>query len=259
MLAFPQWGGTLPSTNTTMSKDLAFRYSVPRRPEGEALTFDEIKARFLKQLQEKDGNCVQSLINLAKVYAQTERYYEAFRCVERLIVLSDDPEKHAAYYLALGAFMEKRGDFQGAARFYRQAFGLEPCRTETWYFIHNNLGYSLNQLGHHDEAIPYLRHAIEIDPDRPNAYKNLGLAMEAMGRFAEAAGLFIAATQANAADPRSLAHLENMMASHPELEVDLPDLRYRLEACREAVKSSRAQQPDFPAIWARDRQKQKRE
>jgi tetratricopeptide (TPR) repeat protein len=232
---------------------------VPRRPEGDALTFDEIEARFLKQLQEKDGNCVQSLINLAKVYAQTGRHDEAFRCVERLIVLSDDPEKHAAYYLALGAFMEKLGDFQGAVRFYRQAFGLEPCRTETWYFIHNNLGYSLNQLGQHDDAIPYLRHAIEIDPARPNAYKNLGLAMEATDRFAEAAGLFIAATQANAADPRSLAHLENLISSHPELEVSLPDLRDRLDACREAVKMACAQQPELQAIWGRDRQNQERE
>lgn len=242
-----------------MNADLPFRYSVPQIPEGEALTFEEIEARFLKQLQENDGKCVQSLINLAKVYSQTGRHDEAFRCIERLIALSDDPEKHAAYYLALGAFMEKTGDFQGAVRFYRQAFGLEPCRTETWYFIHNNLGYSLNQLGEHDDAISYLRHAIEIDPVRPNAFKNLGLAMEAKGRFAEAAGLFIAATQANAADPRSLTHLEHLIASHPELETNLPDLRDRLEACREEVNIARAQQPDFPAIWKSDRKKQKLE
>lgn len=239
-----------------MSNDLAFRFSVPRIPEGEAITFDEIESRSLKQLQEKDGKCVQSLINLAQVYAQTGRHDEAFRCVERLIELSDDPEKHASYYLALGAFMEKLGDFQGAVRFYRQAFGLEPCRTETWYFIHNNLGYSLNQLGQHDDAISYLRHAIEIDPDRPNAFKNLGLALEAKSCFADAAGLFIAATQVNAADPRSLAHLENLMTAHPELEMDL---RNRLDACREAVRAARTQHPNFPAFWARDRQEQKRE
>jgi tetratricopeptide (TPR) repeat protein len=240
-----------------MSKDLIFRYHVQPRPEGEALTFEEIEQRFLKQFQEKDGKCVQSLTNLAIIYSQNGRYDEAISCVERMIALTDDLEKHGAHYLALGSFMEQLGDFQGAARFYRQALGMEPCRKETWYFIHNNLGYSLNQLGQYDDAIPYLRHAITIDPGRSNAYKNLGLAMEAKGEFAEATGLFIAATQVNASDPRSLAHLEHLMSAHPEVKVALPDLSSHLEACREAVIIARADQPDLAAIWAQDRKKQK--
>ena len=241
-----------------MDKNLDFRFSVPNIPKGEALTFDEIEERCLKQLQEKEGKCVQSLINLAKLYSQAKRHDEAFRCVERLIALSNDPEEHGGYYLALGGFMEQIHDYQGAAGFYRQALALEPCRNKTWYFIHNNLGYSLNQLEDYDGAIPYLRRAIEIDPGLPNAYKNLGLAFEAKGNFEEAAELFVAATRADASDPRSLAHLENLISSHPELEIDLPDLPDRLEACREAVKIARAQQPDLRAIWARDRQRQKR-
>jgi len=241
-----------------MDKNLDFHFSVPNIPQGEALTFDEIEERCLKQLQDKDGKCVQSLINLAKLYSQAKRYEQAFRCVERLIALSDDPEEHGGYYLALGGFMEQIRDYQGAVGFYRQALALEPCRNTTWYFIHNNLGYSLNQLEDYNGAIPYLRRAIEIDPKRPNAYKNLGLVFEAKGNFEEAAELFVAATRADASDSRSVAHLENLISSHPELEIDLPDLPTRLEACREAVKIARAQQPDLRAIWAKDRQRQKR-
>jgi tetratricopeptide (TPR) repeat protein len=241
-----------------VDRNLDFHFSVPKIPEGEALTFDEIEERCLEQLQKKEGKCVQSLINLAILYSQAKRHDEAFRCVKRLIALSDDPEEHGRYYLALGCFMEQIRDYQGAVGFYRQALALEPCRNKTWYFIHNNLGYSLNQLADYDGAIPYLRRAIEIDPGLPNAYKNLGLAFEAKGNFVEAAELFVAATRAGASDPRSLAHLENLISSHPELEIDLPDLPDRLKACREAVKIARDQQPDFRAIWARERQRQKR-
>jgi Flp pilus assembly protein TadD len=241
-----------------MSDDLQFSFSVPHLPEGEAVTFDEAEQRCLKQLQEKDGKCVQSLTNLTKIYSRVGRHDEAIGCIERLIALSDDPEEHGAHYLALGCFMEQMRDFPGAVKYYRQALGMEPCRKETWYFIHNNLGYSLNQLGQYDDAIPYLRHAIAIDPARPNAYKNLGLAMEAMGQFEDAAELFVAATQVDASDARSLAHLETLVSAHPELKVELADLPDRLEACREAVKVARAYQPDLAALWARDRNKQKR-
>jgi tetratricopeptide (TPR) repeat protein len=241
-----------------MNQNLEFRFSVRPIPEGEALTFDEIEERCLKQLKEKEGKCIQSLFNLAKIYSQAKRHDVAFRCVERLIALSNDPEEHGEYYLVLGCFMEQIRDYQGAVGFYCRALGLEPCRNRTWYFIHNNLGYSLNQLENYDRAIPYLRRAIEIDPGLPNAYKNLGLAFEAKGNFVEAAELFVAATQADASDSRSLAHLESLISSHPELEIDLPDLPTRLEACREAVKMARAQQPDLHVIWEKDRQRQKR-
>jgi tetratricopeptide (TPR) repeat protein len=157
-----------------MDQNLDFHFSIPKIPEGEALTFDEIEERCLKQLQEKEGKCIQSLINLAKLYSQAKRYDEAFQCVKRLIALSDDPEEHAAYYSALGGFMEQIHDYQGAVRFYRRALAVEPCGNRTWYFIHNNLGYSLNQLADYDGAILYLRRAIEIDPWLPNAYKNRG-------------------------------------------------------------------------------------
>jgi tetratricopeptide (TPR) repeat protein len=241
-----------------MNENLDFRFSIRRIPQGEALTFAELEARFLKELEAKGGKCVQSLLNLAKLYSGTKRHDEGFRYLERLLELSDDPEEHGGYYLALGCHMEQIHDYQEAVQFYRRALAMEPCRDKVWYYIHNNLGYSLIQLQDYDGAIPYLRRAVEIDPELPNAYKNLGLAFEAKGNLAEAAELFVAATQADASDPRSLAHLENLVASHPELEIEMPALPRRLKACREAVKVACTHQPDLRAIWERDRERQGR-
>ncbi len=241
-----------------MDKPIDFHFSILEVPEGEALTWDEMEQRFLKQLDANGGKCVQSLLNLAKLYSCVKRIDEAFRYMERLIELSNDPEEHGGYYMALGCYMEEVRDYKGAVRFYRQALSMEPCRNGVWYYIHNNLGYSLIQLENVDEAIPYLRRAIEIDPRLPNAYKNLALALQAKGDVAEAAEVFIVATQVDAADSRSLKHLEELIASHPELEVDIPDLSSRVEACRKAVEIARAHQPDFRAAWLRDRQRQRK-
>ena len=116
---------------------------------------------------------------------------------------------------------------------------MEPCSTVPWYFIHNNLEYSLNQIKEYSSAIPYLRTAVEIDPGRPNAYKNLGLAYEALGNLEQAAELFITATQVNSADSRSPKHLISLVEAKPALEVDIPNLRERIEACEKAVEVAR--------------------
>jgi tetratricopeptide (TPR) repeat protein len=133
---------------------------------------------------------------------------------------------------------------------------MEPCAQGTWYFIHNNLGFSLNQVGEHEAAVPYLEVAVEIDPARPNAYKNLALSFQALGDVERAAELFIAATKADASDARSLAHLEVLVESHPALLVDVPSLSDALEACRKAVELAKAQRPDFDAHWDKVRKAQ---
>lgn len=79
----------------------------------------------------------------------------------------------------------------------------------------------------------------------------------ALGDVERAAELFVAATQADASDARSLAHLEALVEAHPALLVDVPSLSDVLEACRKAVELAREQQPDYDAHWAKVRQAQK--
>jgi tetratricopeptide (TPR) repeat protein len=239
-----------------VNKEIQFQFRVQDLPEGEALTETEMEQRLRDALTASGGKCVNTLWSLAVLYSETGHLDEAAGCIRNVIELTDELETHGSCYLALGQLEERRGDYEAAAKHYREALALEPCSTSNWYFIHNNLGFSLNQVGEHEAAVPYLEVAVEIDPARPNAYKNLALSFQALGDVERAAELFVAATKADASDARSLAHLEALAESHPALLVDVPGLADALKACRKAVELALAQQPDFDAHWAKVRRAQ---
>jgi Flp pilus assembly protein TadD len=111
--------------------------------------------------------------------------------------------------------------------------------------LRNNLGYCLNEMREHEAAVPHLEQALKIDHTRANAYKNLALSHQASGNLGRAAELFVAATRANAADPRSLHHLESLIQANPDLLVDMPGLQQDLEGCRYAVEEVRRQMPSL--------------
>jgi tetratricopeptide (TPR) repeat protein len=50
-------------------------------------------------------------------------------------------------------------------------------------------------IGDYANGASYCQKAIEIDPARHNAYKNLGISMEGMGSYIEAAQSYITATK----------------------------------------------------------------
>jgi tetratricopeptide (TPR) repeat protein len=174
------------------------------------------------------------------------RYEEAGRVFRMLAASCPDPGWRAGHFLRLGQVKEYLGRFEEAADAYRRALMLEPTDRELWYFIHNNLGYSLVQLGRHEQAEPVLRDALNIDPDRANAYKNLGLARCGLGDVAGAAHLFIEATRRVPTDPRSLAHLEELVETHPELRLEIPHILCEIEECRRLVEVA-TRKPDIAA------------
>lgn len=96
-------------------------------------------------------------------------------------------------------------------------------------FLHNNRGFCLNRLGRYRDAEKYCRKAIEINGDRHNAYKNLGVALQAQGKYAEAAASFLRAALMFPPDYRSIEHLEELLANHrKEVETQIPDIEERL-------------------------------
>jgi tetratricopeptide (TPR) repeat protein len=213
------------------------------------MTADEIERALLQQVEETEGSSKQALWDLAVFYSRTRRQVEAADCISRINAMTADREERASCTLAMGQLQEQLGDFGAAARYYETALESKPEVSDTCYWLNNNLGYSLLQLDRPREAIAYLEAAVTVDRGRPNAYKNLGLAHRLLGDFARAAECFVVATQVNAADPRSVRHLEELVEAHPGLLAEVPDLRERVAACRSAVERAASEQPDFAAHW----------
>jgi len=128
-----------------------------------------------------------------------------------------------------GAMREKEGDFVAAAVCYRQALSLKPTDERISYFSHNNLGYSLNQLGQYVDSEPFCRAAIKINPRRHNAHKNLGIALQGQGRLLEALESLMQAVELNPLDSRAGRHAFSLVSKHPELLEQRPAIRARLE------------------------------
>jgi tetratricopeptide (TPR) repeat protein len=219
-----------------MPEQWPFRFSLPPTADGgKPVTAEEAEQILLKQLETQERKEEDVLWDLAKLYSLTGRQILAFDCVQRLVEIAENAEKKAACHLAMGQLMEQMQDFGTAIQYYSQALTLEPVNNSTWYLIHNNLGYCLNHFGRHKEAEPYCRRAIEIDPQRHNAYKNLGVSLEGQGQHAQAAMSYVRAVQANASDPRALRHLEGLLEKYSEVRFQVPDLEQHYRACRMAV------------------------
>ena len=202
-----------------------------------------MEKRMLSALDKSGGRDVRVLWSLGAFYSQAGHYDQATACMQRIAELIEDPERQAACFLALGQIEEQKGDYRAAAMRYQSGIALETRDRRTAYFLRNNLGYCLNEMREHEAAMPHLEQALKINPTRANAYKNLALSHQGTGNLGRAAELFVAATRSNAADPRSLHHLESMIEANPELLVEVPGLQQDLDGCRFAVEEVRRQVP----------------
>src|SRR5216117_3276640 len=92
----------------------------------------------------------EALWERARLHSLKRQPGEAYGYLVRLMMLADSAEKKATCYLAMGQSMEQMRDYASAIIFYSRALALEPVNNDTWYFINNNLGYCLNQVGRYE-------------------------------------------------------------------------------------------------------------
>lgn len=97
----------------------------------------------------------------------------------------------ASAYFILGVFLQDKGEFDDAIKFYQKAITVDPSLTEAYY----NIAVAYQKKGQFDEAITYYQQAIELNPNHEKAYLNLGISLKEKGYYEEATNFFERALQ----------------------------------------------------------------
>jgi tetratricopeptide (TPR) repeat protein len=190
-------------------------------PDGEFVALENVERMYTAAVAALDSpaKVAAAMMELAVDCDRRGRLGVAEAYFRKAADLADTDPAKAYCFLNLGRLKEKADDYPGAIEWYAKAFWLEPGTDETWYFLHNNMGYCLNELGRHHEAEAYCRKAITIDPLRHNAWKNLGIALEGLGQHADAAAAWLEAATLCPEDGRAKQLLEKLAAERPEIGI----------------------------------------
>jgi tetratricopeptide (TPR) repeat protein len=143
--------------------------------------------------------------------------------LELMFKLAYLPHEYALYWAKKGGLMERDRNFSAAAEAYREGLEYDQDDPTLNFFLRNNLGYSLNQLGQFSEGESWCRKAIEFDRKRPNAHKNLGLSLQGQGKYIEAADSFRQAVRTWPPDFRAYNHLVELVKNQPDLGITHPE------------------------------------
>lgn len=193
----------------------------------------------LAKRHDDQDEITRSLRGLAEECIGRGYHRAAYDYFEKILPLVDVPSEKSNCLLRMALVMELSQEYELALDSYLRALQLPQKSKEVWYFVNNNAGYCLNKTGQHQEAERYCRDAIKIDPNRHNAYKNLGIALQNLGRLVEAAQNFMQATKLCPEDARALVHLKDLIAGHPEIFKEVPDLLELLHECHQRVQRNK--------------------
>jgi tetratricopeptide (TPR) repeat protein len=135
----------------------------------------------------------------------------------------------AKAYLARGEVAEAEEKWGLALEHYGIALSLLPKDTKTVYFLFNNASHCLNALELYSEGESYCRHAIEIDPTRPEAYRNLAVSRHGQGNLRGSALCLVEAIKIDPSDERAVQLLKQLLTDHPTLSLQCSQIARELE------------------------------
>lgn len=122
-------------------------------------------------------------IFISGLYSQAGRGKEAAAAAKSALANADSPEKNQIANITLASAYHSAGDYASAENTLRSILKEHPRNP----IALNNLGYFLvEQNKNLEEAVAFIRQAVEIDPTNPSYLDSLGWAYFKLGKLGEA-------------------------------------------------------------------------
>ncbi|MHC1599312.1 MAG: tetratricopeptide repeat protein [Candidatus Methanospirareceae archaeon] len=162
---------------------------------------DEIRGQiradnYLLEIIKEDYKRAELYMSLAISYLKLQdfgRGKEYFGKASKVRRELNDNRGMSVDYKRFGDFYAFKGEYDEAAKYYREAIRAYPGDAKD----HSNLGVLLKNLKRYDEAEEEYREAIRADPDYAAAHYNLGVLLSDLKRYGEAVKYYREAIRAD--------------------------------------------------------------
>ncbi len=151
------------------SKDLKRVYAGQLADSGKG---DEAVAQ-IKSLLKGDNDDRETWIALAQVESRLKRWKDAEEAIQKADAMSSSPDEKAYVAFILGSMYERQKKYEQAEETFRKVLATDASNAMAL----NYLGYMLADRGLRlDEAIGYIKRAVELDPQNGAYLDSLGWA-----------------------------------------------------------------------------------
>jgi len=135
-------------------------------------------------------------------------------------------QEQAEHYFHEGYRAQMKGDLEEAIAYYKKSIECFPTAE-----AHTFLGWTYSFQGDYEAAIRECHVAIEVDPDFGNPYNDIGAYLIELGRYEEAVPWLKKALQAKRYEPRHFPHfnLSRVYVKQGKIHEAIREIKQALE------------------------------
>ena len=146
-------------------------------------------------------------IALAQMYSRLKRWPDAEQAIEKATQLSKKADDKEYALFLHGSIYERQKKYDQAEQLFRQVLAIDSQNAMTL----NYLGYMMADHGSHvEEALSYIKRAVQLDPANGAYLDSLGWAYFKMGNYDMAEEQLRKASEHMASDPTVQEHLGDL-------------------------------------------------
>jgi tetratricopeptide (TPR) repeat protein len=149
----------------------------------------------------------QVYITLAQMYTRLRRFSDAEQALDKAEQLSTKPDDKEYIWFLRGSTFERAKRYPEAEQQFKKVLASDPDHASTL----NYLGYMLaDQNMKLDEALGYIKRAVDLDPSNGAYLDSLGWAYFRLGKYEQAEDNLLKASQKINTDPTVHDHLGDL-------------------------------------------------